>query len=64
MSEIYKEGLPALEDSECRKIHCGKIEEFLKTGKIKDHEILKKKIPVNLGVRMVEGIGPKNKDSL
>ncbi len=62
VSEIYKEGgLPALEKiPNVGKSIAEKIEEFLKTGKIKDHEILKKKIPVNLGeLRMVEGIGPK-----
>ncbi len=38
-----------------------KIEEFLKTGKIKDHEELKKKAPVRLNeLGKVEGLGPKS----
>ena len=37
-----------------------KIEEYLKTGKIKYYEEFKKKIPVNLGeITAVEGMGPK-----
>lgn len=62
VKEIYEEGgLPALEKiPNVGKSIAEKIEEFLKTGKIKDHEALKKKIPVNLGeLRLVEGIGPK-----
>ena len=36
------------------------IEEYLKTGKVKHYERLKKKIPINLGeITSVEGIGPK-----
>jgi DNA polymerase (family X) len=38
-----------------------KIEEFLKTGKIKDHETLRKETPVDLvALRRVEGLGPKS----
>lgn len=62
VAEIYRDGgLPALEKIPNVGVSiAGKIEEMLKTGKIKDHEALKKKIPVNLGeLRMVEGIGPK-----
>lgn len=37
-----------------------KIEEFLKTGKIKYYEILKKRLPVNMEELIrVEGLGPK-----
>ena len=37
-----------------------KIEEYLKTGKIKDHENLKKKTPVDIeALSAVEGVGPK-----
>jgi len=37
-----------------------KIEEFLKTGRIKEHLLLKKKIPVDLeNLMKIEGIGPK-----
>ena len=37
-----------------------KIEEFIKTGKIKYHEELKKKIPVDLReLSSIEGLGPK-----
>ncbi len=61
-AEIYSSGgLAALENIPNVGISIAeKIEEFLKTGKIKDYELLKRKIPVNLGeLRMVEGIGPK-----
>lgn len=38
-----------------------KIEEYLKTGRIKYHEELKKKTPVDLStLTQVEGLGPKN----
>lgn len=37
-----------------------KIVEFIKTGKIKDYQILKKKMPVNIEeLTAVEGVGPK-----
>jgi len=37
-----------------------KIIEYLKTGKIKDYQNLKKKIPVDIGeLILIEGIGPK-----
>ena len=36
------------------------IEEYIKTGHIKDYEKLKKELPVDIeGLRAVEGIGPK-----
>ncbi len=38
-----------------------KIEELLKTGKLKYYEQLKKKVPVRLGeMRAIEGLGPKS----
>lgn len=38
-----------------------KIEEFIKTGRIQDHEKLKKKTPVDLSeLRRIEGMGPKS----
>lgn len=38
-----------------------KIEEFIKNGKVKEHEQLKKKTPVDLaGLSRVEGLGPKS----
>ncbi len=62
VSEIYKnEGLAGL-----KKIPgvgesiAEKIEEYLKTGKIKYYEDFKKKIPINLEeIIAVEGMGPK-----
>ena len=37
-----------------------KIEEYIKTGKIKYYERMKKKLPINLGeLLMVEGMGPR-----
>ena len=36
------------------------IEEYIKTGKVKEYEILKKKFPVDLeNLKKVEGLGPK-----
>jgi DNA polymerase (family 10) len=38
-----------------------KVEEYIKTGKIKEYEALKKKIPVDLEeLTAVEGVGPKS----
>ncbi len=38
-----------------------KIEEYIKTGKIKEYQKLKKELPVNLEeLNRIEGIGPKN----
>lgn len=37
-----------------------RIEEYLKTGKVKDYETYKKKMPVDLeGLTAIEGVGPK-----
>jgi DNA polymerase (family 10) len=62
LSEIYKKGgVKALEEIESiGKGIAERIEELLKTGKIKDYEVLKKKIPVRLEeLSIVEGVGPK-----
>src|SRR4051812_42332989 len=43
----------------------GKIEEFLKTGKVKELEGFKKKMPVDLSeLSRVEGLGPKSVKTL
>src|SRR3989338_3587376 len=62
VQDIYKkEGLQGLESI----IGVGKgialrIEEYIKTGKVKDYEAYKKRMPVNLEeLMLVEGIGPK-----
>src|SRR3989344_5738378 len=60
--EIYKKGgLKALEAIPGVGVSIAeKIEELIKTGKAKDHEQLKKKIPVDLeALRSVSGLGPK-----
>jgi DNA polymerase (family 10) len=62
LEKIYKEGgreallkIPGVGESIAEK-----IEEYLKTGKIKYYEVLKKKMPVNMEELMrVEGLGPK-----
>lgn len=62
VKDIYKSGgLKELEKIPAVGVSIAeKIEEFLKTGKIKYHEELKKKIPVNLPeLQLVEGLGPK-----
>ncbi len=62
VSEIYfKEGLKGLEKiSGVGKNIALKIEEYLKTGKIKEYEKLKKRSPVDLSaLTAVEGLGPK-----
>ncbi|MEW6407588.1 MAG: DNA polymerase/3'-5' exonuclease PolX [Patescibacteria group bacterium] len=62
VAEIYKKGgLPALEEipgvGKNLALH---IEEFIKTGKIKGFEQLKKKMPVAVSELVsIEGIGPK-----
>ena len=59
---IYKSGgLKAIEKIPGVGISIAeKIEELLKTGKIKYHDQLQKKIPVDLdGLRTVQGLGPK-----
>ncbi|MDO8664931.1 MAG: DNA polymerase/3'-5' exonuclease PolX [Candidatus Liptonbacteria bacterium] len=63
ISESYKKGgLDALEKIPgVGKGIAERIEEFIKTGHIKDYEMLKKKTPVDLkSFRGVEGIGPKS----
>jgi DNA polymerase (family 10) len=63
VSEIYqKGGIKALEDIPGIGISIAeKIEEFIKTGKIKYYEELKKKMPVEIdSLRKVEGLGPQS----
>jgi DNA polymerase (family 10) len=62
VKDIYKKG--GLKDLEkipgVGKGMAERIEEYIKTEKIKDYENLKKKIPVDIeSLNMVEGIGPK-----
>lgn len=60
--DIYKKGgLKALmEIPGVGKAIAFKIEEYLKTGKIKELTLLKKKTPVDFGeLSMVEGLGPR-----
>lgn len=62
LEDIYKkEGLAGFERIPGIGVGIAeKIEEYLKTGKIKEYGELKKKIPVNLDELLaVEGIGPK-----
>lgn len=62
ISEIYKNGsLKSLEKiSGVGRGISEKIEEYIKTGKIKEYENLKKKIPINLDeFKNLEGVGPK-----
>ena len=62
VEEIYqKEGLTGLEALPgVGKGIAGKMEEYLKTGKIKELTAYKKKMPVNIEeLTLVEGIGPK-----
>lgn len=63
VSEIYKKGgLKEIEQIPGVGRSIGeKIEEFILRGKIKEHEALKKKIPVDLaGLSAIEGLGPKS----
>jgi len=60
--DIYKKGgLKALEDIPAiGKGISERIEEYLKTGHIKDYEKLKKQIPVDIEkLSAIEGVGPK-----
>lgn len=62
IGDIYKEGgLKSLED--IPGIGQGiaeRIEEYIKTGHIKDYDNLKKQLPVDIeGLMSVEGVGPK-----
>jgi DNA polymerase (family 10) len=62
VADIYKEGgREALEEIPgIGKSMAEKIEEYLKTGKIKYYQDLKKKTPVNMEeLTAVEGLGPK-----
>ena len=62
VGKIYqKKGLKGLEDiSGVGKGIAAKIEEYLKTGKIKELDAYKKKMPVDIkGLTLVEGIGLK-----
>ncbi len=62
VSEIYeKGGLKAVEDIPGVGISIAeKIEELLKTDRLKYHENLKKKFPIRLGdFRGIQGLGPK-----
>lgn len=62
VTEIYQQsGLKALEEIPgVGKSIAEKIEEFIKTGKIKAYEDLKKKCPVKLEeLSAIEGLGPK-----
>lgn len=67
VSEIYEEGgLKALEDLPgVGKSIAEKIEEYIKKGKIKYYEKLKKETPVQMGeLSAIEGIGPKTVKAL
>ncbi len=62
LKDVYKRGgTKALEEIQgVGKSMSEMIEEYIKTKRIKEHEILKKKIPVDIeGLTSVEGIGPK-----
>ena len=62
VEKIYKKGgIIALEEIPgVGKSIAEKIEEYLKTGRIKYYEEFKKKLPLNLGeITSVEGMGPK-----
>ncbi|MBI2063721.1 MAG: DNA polymerase/3'-5' exonuclease PolX [Candidatus Yanofskybacteria bacterium] len=62
VDEIYKKGgLKALEDipGVGRGI-AERIEEYIKTGRIKDYEKLKKQFPIDIeGLMAIDGVGPK-----
>jgi len=62
VENIYKKGgIKALEEIPgVGKSIAEKIEEYIKTGKVKEYEAFKKKMPVNIDeLSAVEGIGPK-----
>jgi len=62
IADIYKKGgLKALENIPSVGKGIGeRIEEYLKTGQVKDYEKLKKHIPVDIGtLSKIEGVGPK-----
>lgn len=62
LKDIYKKGgrEALLQISGVGQGIADKIEEYIKTGHIKEYEKLKKKLPVDIeGLMRVEGIGPK-----
>ncbi len=62
LEDIYKKGgIKAIEDISAIGKGIGeRIEEYLKTGRVKDYEKLKKQIPVDIKtLSAIEGIGPK-----
>jgi len=62
IGQIYREGgTRALEEIPgVGKGIAERIEEYLKTGKIKDYERMKKRLPINLDeISAVEGMGPR-----
>ncbi|OGZ30786.1 MAG: DNA polymerase III [Candidatus Niyogibacteria bacterium RIFCSPLOWO2_01_FULL_45_48] len=62
IKDIYKKGgIKAFEDIPgVGKGIAERIEEFIKTGKIKDYDRLKKEMPVDVsGLTAIEGVGPK-----
>lgn len=62
VAELYKkDGIKALEAIPgVGQSMAEKIEEYIKTGHIKEYEKLKKELPVDIsGLRKVEGVGPK-----
>jgi len=62
LGEVYKKGglKILLEIEGIGQSMAEKIEEFIKTGRIKDYEKLKKECPVDLeALTAIEGIGPK-----
>lgn len=62
LKEVYKKGgLKALEEIPgIGKGIAERIEEYIKTGKIKDYQQLKKQIPIDIDdVSRIEGVGPK-----
>ncbi len=67
LRQIYKEGgLKALEDVPGVGVSIGeKIEEILKTGRLKYYDQLKKKMPVSVSeLTAIEGVGPKHVKTL
>lgn len=65
--DIYeKEGLRGLENLHgVGRGMAEKIEEYVKTGEIKEYKALKKRMPVNIGeLASVEGLGPKGINTL
>lgn len=67
ISEIYKKyGIKGLEDIQgVGENLAKKIEEFIKTGRIKEYERLKKTVPSHIDVLMkIPGMGPKKVEKL